>query len=144
MNRITLILATALLAWGVIACNNDGAKNKPLVGTHWRLIELNGHPVEVGKNAPEPHIGLDSATNRFNGNAGCNTFFGSYELGEAGKITFSQVAATRMMCLDMELENLFLPIFESIDGYRIKGSELTFIDVSKSPLARFTAAPTPR
>lgn len=144
MNRITLILATALLVWGVIACNNGGAKNEPLVGTHWKLMELNGRPVKVGQNTPEPHIVLDSTTNRFNGNAGCNTFFGSYKLGEAGKITFSQVAATRMMCLDMEVENLFLPVFESIDGYSIKGNELTFTDVSKSLLARFTAAPTPR
>jgi len=113
--------------------------DKNLTGIHWKLVELNGTPVNDGQSPREPHIVLATHTHRFNGSTGCNTIMGSYQIKAWGKIAFSQAATTQMMCLDMDVENRFLKIFSLIDGYVVDGNKLTFTDASNTPLARFIA-----
>jgi len=113
-----------------------------LAGKYWKLVELNGNPVEVDQSPRDPHIVLDIYTHSFTGSTSCNRMMGSYQLTAPGKIVFSQAAATQMMCLDMEIENQFLQIFDSIDGYLVDGDTLTLLNESGAPLARFSVVPT--
>ena len=139
MNKFSLLLSAAVLAFCLNACGNARKMNEKLADKYWKLIELKGAPVEAGQSAKEPHIILDMQNLRFSGNAGCNVITGAYQLTKRGKITFSSVVATRMMCLNMDIENQFLTIFESIEKYTLHGDILTFIDAKGAPLARFAA-----
>lgn len=108
---------------------------------YWKLVELNGKPVVKDDNfGREAHLILKAENNKFNGSAGCNTFFGSYQLNEASlQIKFSQVASTRMACPDMETENQFINVLNTVDNYTISadGTKLSLNKARMAPLARF-------
>lgn len=59
----------------------------------WQLIQLNN----VGKDYGKASIKFDTTENRVSGNAGCNNFFGSYNV-EGEYISFTQMGATKMLC----------------------------------------------
>ena len=66
---------------------------------------------------------------RLYGNAGCNRIMGGVELDSInpGKIGFTGVASTRMMCPDMETEQKVLEALNEVAGYQASatGVELT-------------------
>ena len=146
MQKIIFIISAALLTCCLGACkthskatgetNPVGIEN--LAGKYWKLIEIDGNPVE-NNSAKEPHIILELEENRFHGNAGCNVLAGSFQSAEPGRITFSQVVATRMMCIDMEIENKMLKLFDTVDSYTVKDDTLTLTKDKTTPLARFVA-----
>ena len=108
---------------------------------YWKLIELNGAPVVLGENDKrEPFILLKAEGSRVNGNTGCNTISGSYELdAAANRIKFTQMVTTQMMCLNMEIENNMKKVFESVDNYTVSpdGKYLSLNRARMAPLARF-------
>lgn len=108
-----------------------------LVEKYWKLTELNGNPVEAADSGRgEAHIIFRIEGNRFNGNAGCNRMMGSYQIREDGKISFSQAASTKMMCLNMDVEHQFLQVINTADGYAVQADTLT-LTKENEPLARF-------
>jgi len=145
MQKIIFIISAALLACCLGACKTHskatGETNpveiENLAGKYWKLIELEGSPLEEGKNAKEAHIILELENNRLHGNAGCNVLAGSFQSAEPGRITFSQVVATRMMCINMEIENKLLQLFDAVDSYIVKNDTLTLTKDKTTPLARF-------
>ena len=109
-----------------------------LIGKYWKLIELNGENIKRSEaDRKEPHIILKKENNAVNGHAGCNSFFGTYELTAQG-IAFSQMASTMMACLDMEKEQQMLQMLHEIDGYSISqnGKILSLLKGTKT-MARF-------
>ena len=76
---------------------------------------------------------------RVNGNSGCNTIAGSYELLEQNRIRFSQMISTKMACMDMEIESEFLNVLNIADSYFIKGDTIQFFRARMAPLAKFKA-----
>ena len=151
MKKVTFIIIAALFTCCLSACKSSSkatidpnpVKLSDWVGKQWKLVELNGNPVEEGKSAKEPYIVLEIDDNRFHGNAGCNNMSGSYQSTDNGQITFHQVIATRMMCLDMDIENKLLKMFDTVDSYTIKDDTLTLAKDKTTPLARFVAVPEP-
>ncbi len=120
--------------------NTVDTENK-LVDKNWKLIELFGNQVVLRENAPEPRITFN-AENKFSGNAGCNRIAGSYQIREkSDSIRFSQVVATKMMCINgMETENKFLQALDETRTYIIQNDTLIFYAPQKAslkPLARF-------
>lgn len=71
------------------------------------------------------------------GNSGCNSFTGSYELKDGSRIRFSQMASTKMACMDMTIEQEFLNILQSADSYWFDGATLVLNRARMAPLARF-------
>jgi copper homeostasis protein (lipoprotein) len=101
---------------------------------YWKLVELNGKPVKGGQK--EPHLILKG--DRVTGNGGCNGFGGSYELDESTlRISFSQVAATQMACMDAEYESEFFRVLGMVDNYSTDGKTLSLNKARMAPLARF-------
>ena len=156
MRNIILIMSMAVLTLSTSACktrksdtqqastsveNSCAEKaNSELIGTYWKLIELFGEPATAHENSErEAHI-IFSEDNHVSGDAGCNRFAGSYQLEDSNKITFSQMAVTRMMCLDgMETEDKFLQVLNTANSYTIKGDILSFSNAEVTSLARFVA-----
>ncbi len=123
MNKpLNTILILMLIATVTVGCqsthNNSTQKSETMTNTqkpvrdfdqqiegkYWKLIELEGETVLMAKNQErEIHFKLNATENKINGFAGCNNFFGTYELEEDKmRIKFSQLASTMMACPDAE------------------------------------------
>ena len=117
------------------------AQPESIIGKYWKLIEINGKPVNLDESQRnEPFIILRNEDRRVNGSGGCNTFFGTYEIdAEAKRIKFSQMASTQMLCLNMEIEDQMSRIFEMVDNYSVSldGKYLSLNRARMAPLARF-------
>ena len=98
--------------------------NEPLENTYWKLQEIDGEAVTTPKGQREAHMILKPAESRVNGNAGCNNFFGGYEL-DGETLRFGQTGATMMACPNgMETEQAFLSALGKVDRYEIEGAIL--------------------
>ena len=109
-----------------------------LTNTYWKLTELDGQPVVVGK-AREPHLRLRDDS-RADGSTGCNSFSGTYE--RAGdRLTFGKLVTTMMACIDPALsrqEQRFLQILASVDRAAAVSDRLTLYAKDR-PVARLVA-----
>ncbi len=108
-----------------------------LTGKYWKLVRLNGKPVEAASR--EPFIRFTAEDNRVNGNSSCNMFNGKYELPEGNRIKFSPFAMTRMACIGNKIEAEFMQIFEKTTSYSLTSNELVFQDEYETTLAKFEA-----
>ena len=160
MKKIIFVMSIAIIALSMSACKTrttDSQKvsttvlvddntlkkvdSSALVEKHWKLIELFGNLVPASENkAREAYITFRIEGNQINGNGGCNRFAGSYQLKTPDKLVLSQVAATRMMCIDnMDMEDKFMQVLNSVDSYTIKNDTLTLNNAQMTSLARFVA-----
>ncbi len=101
-----------LLVMGSCGAGNKTVSVADLSG-EWNIVEINGEKVTAES---VPYLGLDMDAKRLYGNAGCNRIMGSLEYDSVcpGKIHFGSVAATRMMCPDMETEQKVLAALEKV------------------------------
>jgi heat shock protein HslJ len=88
---------------------------------------------------PRPTL-VVSLPDRANGSAGVNRYFGTVDF-ERDSMRFSRLGATRMAGPPerMELERAFLDALERCRSFRIKGNELTLLDVGGAAVAAFAA-----
>lgn len=89
----------------------------------WVLAEMKGVPVQQSGGRRDAYISFLVAEKRFTGNGGCNQINGSYRIDKR-EIRFSDVISTKMSCNDIEFENTFLSILNTIDRYEVRGSDL--------------------
>ena len=95
---------------------SPGAEDTGIEGIPWYLTEVGGSPVSPTANDKQPHILLDPSQKRATGFAGCNHFFGNYEL-DGSSLTFGPMGATRMACPDLETV-LETSVFEALQKTR--------------------------
>ena len=95
----------------------------PLTGTKWMLVSLQGE--EFSKEfALHPFIVFDTAGG-FQGNLGCNSFFGTYEVSKKQKMKFQFEGATKRLCSKMEVERRFLIVLKrDVTRYELTDDEL--------------------
>jgi len=145
------ILAFTLIALFFFGCSNKHriTQGQPsdasITETYWKLTELMGKKMSLlTQGHKEMYMILKKGTDRVQGNSGCNTFAGSYQLREPRRITFSQIASTKMACLDFDMntETQFLSVLSQADGYYPKGDTLQLIRARMAPLAIFQAVYT--
>lgn len=92
-----------------------------LIGTYWRLVELNGEIVNTPEGMKEAHMILAGAESRVHGNAGCNNFFGQFKTSE-NTLVFSAMGSTMMACPQtMDTERGFLAALGATTRYEISG-----------------------
>jgi copper homeostasis protein (lipoprotein) len=108
-----------------------------LTGKYWKLIRLNGKPVETGER--EAFLIFETEENRVLGNSSCNMFNGKYELPEGNRIKFSPFAMTKMACIGNNIEGEFMQIFEKTKSYSLTSNELILQDEYETTLAKFEA-----
>lgn len=100
-------------------------KNFPhteLQNTYWRLVTLEGKPVQHFENIRE--ISFIIRNGRVSGFDGCNSFNMSIKIQE-NAITFMPGASTMMMCVEgQEQTQLFMKFIHEINSWEIVGSIL--------------------
>ncbi|QWK95295.1 copper resistance protein NlpE N-terminal domain-containing protein [Plesiomonas shigelloides] len=122
----------------------DSQAEKPvLMGRRWELTELMGKKVPDTLDAKQrPFIELMAEGDRIHGFSGCNSFNGGYTLNaDAARISFTQMAMTRMACMDAEFEQPLMQVLEQTDNYSLSGDTLTLNKARMAPLAVFKAVP---
>lgn len=128
MIKIGLILL-CMAGFGLNACHSDRDKVE-LTGMKWVLQILDGKKVQLADEQRPVYIQFNGADKRATGMAGCNRFFGGYEL-DGTKLKFSQLGATRMACPDLETESAFFRMLENTEGCEIKDRQLMFLQKGK-------------
>ncbi|MFQ7387763.1 MAG: META domain-containing protein [Alistipes sp.] len=125
MLRIAVIAAVAALAAGCCKCRSYQKKNRrPLIGTEWQLIQLDGRAVkpEEGKF----YVMFLAEENRFAGR-GLQPHHGRYEATEKGVLKIGPLASTMMACPGMEQEDAFTKALESTTHYDMDGPMLLLL-----------------
>lgn len=131
---------TGELAGSYILHKEASANAWPLLGTYWKLVEVMGKPVTHPEGRMPAHMVLNAEENRVAGNAGCNSFFSTYELDEATRrIRFEQAGSTMMACADMSTEEAFHKAFVQVDNYSLADGKLALNNARMAPLLRFEA-----
>ncbi len=104
---------------------------------YWKLVELNGIPVTTNSTQrKETHI-IFKDDQKIIGHGGCNGFSRTFELLPLDRLKISKVAATKMACVDVNVESEFFSTLEKADSFTIKGDVLTLIRARMAPLAKF-------
>ena len=93
----------------------------PTLAAKWRVVAFNKL---TEKELADKNAYLDfSEMPKAHGNMGCNGMMFQVNVIGADKIDFGPIAATRMLCEDMKLENAFLRK-QSVWNYRFDGNDL--------------------
>lgn len=120
LRRILLALAAALsLSLPTVA---DGESLATLVGTSWRLAQLDDEPV-----APSVTSTLMISADSIGGNGGCNTYGGNIAQTPTG-IDITEVFSTLMACDGLDQEQAFLAALEAADSFAVVAGKLQLLE----------------
>ncbi len=140
--RATLIVERFVDISSRETCGQAPADN-PLRGTYWKLVSLEGEPIQVADRKREPHLIFATEEQRVSGSGGCNRVTGGFDLG-GDKLRLRQMAGTMMACpAGMDQESRFLQSLSKVERYHISGDHLELLDASGTVLVRFEAVTLP-
>lgn len=143
MRRSQYLSSLCLASFALVACTPERSGiagdrgSSALENVQWTLIELEGAPIAAAAGGT-PTISLSSKDQRASGFAGCNRFFGGYEL-DGDRLRLTALAATRMACPDMSVEAAVLKALEATAAWKIDGRELELFDATGKLRSRWTA-----
>lgn len=103
----------------------------------WAISTVAGE--ELGASQKEPFIGFNLDENRVFGSAGCNSINGAIKQDEeetdAKALTLGPIAATMMMCPDMEVERKVLKALNAVKSFDIlSDGKAALYDADKNEL----------
>ena len=112
----------------------------PLEGTNWQLTQLGTTRITADPQRG-PSLTLSPEQHRVAGAGGCNHIMGGYKL-EANKLTFTQMAGTRMACPSgMDTEQAFLEALGKVASWKITVNTLELLDAKGTSVATFQPSP---
>ncbi len=120
MKNLFIIACLALGLSSCCQCRQYEKKNGvELEKTVWQLTQLDGKPFK----AAEESFTLSFEDGKFNGRGACNSIFGDAkpQKESGGKIRFTNIGSTRMMCPDQETEDRFINILSITDSFTKEG-----------------------
>ena len=120
------VILLIVLAFTFGACAKPDSA--PLEDTTWILKSYGeqGNLLTVLEGT-EITATFDSAEKRVSGSAGCNSYFGDYQLND-NTLTFLVIGHTEMYCMEpegaMEQETQYLKTLNSAESYQVKDGTL--------------------
>lgn len=118
--------------------------NAPLENVYWKLVELRGRAVAaMPGQRQEPHVVLQSATQRLSGFGGCNRLAGRYEL-DGARLTVVPTppaagSSAAVPCAGHDLERELMQALVDVRSRRIEARRLSLDDAAARPVAVFEA-----
>lgn len=126
LSKIAVLAATAALTAGCCNCRSYQKKTRrPLAGTEWQLIQLEGRTVKPESGTFT--VTLSSEGNRLAGVGACNRLTGTYQTDEKRTLKIGPLASTRMACPGMEQERKFTEALEAATHYDMDGPMLLIL-----------------
>lgn len=130
-----LVIACLLVACSSLGSGLAGG-GPALAGSEWALVSLRGQPPLAGTT-----ISLKFEADQAGGSSGCNSYGGSYT-ARGGRLTFTDIAATLMACLDpagvMDQEAAYLQALSQAAGYRVTDNQLEIQDAAGETVLVFS------
>jgi len=120
--RDFLTVERFLNAWPGESCESSTVET-PITNTYWKLVEIDGTPVQNRAQQPEVHMLLEREEDQVRGFAGCNRFFGTHSV-EGNKVGFGQLASTMTTCPYLDEETALFAALEKVTEYQIMGESL--------------------
>lgn len=131
---VTYVFAVLCLVSCKTTNKATDANNKPLVGTQWNLVAIHGERIDSNQ-VVQPFI-VFQEDGTYNGNLGCNTFFGNYH-SKKQKIELNYAGSTKRLCHEMATEQHFIKAMrEEVNNFSIVGNTLTLF-AGKVEVLRF-------
>ena len=138
MKRTALWIAAISCIMTMISC---GTGKKALTSAEIdglrTIVEALGQAV-TGIVGNVPSINFNIAEKSVSGTTGCNSFMGGFTLGENNEVSFSPLAATKMMCRDMKAEMLIFQAAEAARTARKDNEDLVFCSEDGNVVLRMT------
>ncbi len=124
MKNLNIVLV-ALLAGILSSCCSCGKGQSEIMieQTSWELEQLQGRDVSTNDNYK---ITFNS-DGTVSGIGDCNRFMGKYTKTKDNKLSFENLALTKMMCQNQEQEDKFIKTLSSIDAIRTDGKLLMML-----------------
>ena len=138
MKRTALWIAVISCIMTMISC---GTGKKALTSAdidgQWTIVEAMGQAV-TGNEGNVPSINFNIAEKSVSGTTGCNSFMGGFTLGENNEVSFSPLAATKMMCRDMKAEMLIFQATEAARTAKKDNEDLVFCSEDGNVVLKMT------
>lgn len=138
MKRTALWIAAISCIMTMISC---GTGKKALTSAdidgQWTIVEAMGQAV-TGNEGNVPSINFNVAEKSVSGTTGCNRFMGGFTLGENNEVSFSPLAATKMMCRDMKAEMLIFQATEAARTAKKDNEDLVFCSEDGNVVLKMT------
>ena len=119
---IASILVVAALVAGCCACRK-GKNNLPLAGTQWQVLRMMGQDYAFDNDK----FVFTFNDGNFSGVGACNRMMGAYEISSTGALKLQNLASTKMMCRDAELETKLAQILDRATHYEVDGNLLLIL-----------------
>lgn len=113
-----------LSIFALISCSSKSFPDSKWENKQWTLVEIMGVPVQTSGSAQDAHLIFDADDHQVTGSGGCNSIFGSYEIGKKNTLKFGEIGATRMACPNTAFENKFLETLKSVRYFQQSGGQL--------------------
>lgn len=140
--RVSVIGLVMLFVMLAVSCTtHEKRSTRPaatgIEGPEWQLLEVGGSPVSPLAGEHRPFIRFDGTKKQASGFAGCNNFFGSYEL-DGSSLKFGPLGSTRMLCegVSGNVEIRFMQALEQTRTWELRDGTL-FLHRDSKVLARF-------
>ena len=118
-----IMTLVAIMLGGCCACRK-GKNNLPLQGTEWHLMRMMGQDLALDN---DKFVFTFSADGEFAGTGACNRIFGAYKSTDSRALKFENIASTRRMCPDANLETQFVEILDRATHYEVDGNILMIL-----------------
>ncbi|USE82845.1 META domain-containing protein [Acinetobacter tibetensis] len=142
------LLGSALLFAGCQSTPSSSAAEvnnlQMLQNRTWIATQIGAQNIKTNPSAHNiPALQFDEATKRVSGADGCNRLMGTYQ-ATGNTLVLSQMASTKMACIDNTLPNQFNTALANVTNYQVYNNTLKLLDRNGNLLVEFTRAKQPR
>src|SRR5262245_20576460 len=136
---VPAILARTVLVGALAQAAQLVSGPRPLEGTYWKAIELEGKPVPSRASVREIYLLLQERGQVY-GSDGCNRVAGIYRVNDTA-VRFSEMTATRVACIDeANIAVAFRDALKRARRLMVAGEHLQLFDSADRRVAVFLAA----
>lgn len=134
---IFLLCLVAVLTSSCSTSKNSLAGMMNILNAKWALQSLAGQS-SLGDlfGNKLPFLQFDTQAKRVSGNNGCNSITGPLTITEGNKISFPQMASTKMACPERG-ESVFMDALNKVTNFKVDNSILTLLNGTQE-LMKFT------
>ncbi|MBN1967981.1 MAG: META domain-containing protein [Candidatus Delongbacteria bacterium] len=104
---------------------------------YWRLIELNNKEIVKTKSPQKEIYMILKEDGKIIGFSGCNSFQGEYHTDMENRLKINNLITTRMMCPEINLENIFTKRLGETEKFHYRNDTLTIFNLDSLKLAKF-------
>jgi len=129
--KLILVCAIVTLSPYIFACAEVSEDTEAIEDTTW-VLESYGEQgnLQVVLEGTEITATFESAEGKVKGSAGCNSYFGGYQV-DKNKLSIPMMAHTEMYCMEpegvMEQETQYLRLLSAVESYEIIEGKLRII-----------------